>query len=256
MSAQVESIAARPSPPSVDNSLAASLLTFLLSVVAGATDVVGFLLLGGLFTAHITGNLVILAAHIVSGGAASLAAMLSVPVFIVMLGMARLFAEGLAAAGIASLRPLLMLQFLLLAGFLALGVSAGPRVGLDAPIVVVTGMFGVSAMAVQNVLVSISLKDAPRTAVMTSNIAKLTMDIGDMVFARDPDRVAEARRNARRTWHVIVGFGFGCALGAGCYKVGGQWSLAAPLGLALPTLALGLAVKPDEARPKKIPPKI
>ena len=32
-----------------------------------AVDVIGFLTLGGLFTAHITGNLVVLAAHFVTG---------------------------------------------------------------------------------------------------------------------------------------------------------------------------------------------
>ena len=34
----------------------------VLSVIAGATDSIGFLGLNGLFTAHITGNLVVLAA--------------------------------------------------------------------------------------------------------------------------------------------------------------------------------------------------
>jgi uncharacterized membrane protein YoaK (UPF0700 family) len=38
------------------------LLPTVLSTTAGATDVISFLALGGLFTAHTTGNLVILAA--------------------------------------------------------------------------------------------------------------------------------------------------------------------------------------------------
>ena len=54
--------------PSVDSSVATRLLPALLSVIAGSTDVISFLGLAGLFTAHITGNLVILAAHIVTGG--------------------------------------------------------------------------------------------------------------------------------------------------------------------------------------------
>ena len=44
------------------------LLPAVLSTTAGAVDVIGFLALGGLFTAHITGNVVILAAHYVVGG--------------------------------------------------------------------------------------------------------------------------------------------------------------------------------------------
>jgi Protein of unknown function (DUF1275) len=69
-------------------SLGVKLLTGVLSLTAGSVDVIGFLGLGGLLSAHITGNLVILAAHIVSGGTAQLAAILSVPVFMLVLCLA------------------------------------------------------------------------------------------------------------------------------------------------------------------------
>jgi uncharacterized membrane protein YoaK (UPF0700 family) len=231
--------------PSVDSSLATRLLPSVLSVTAGSVDVISFLGLGGLFTAHITGNLVILAAHITNGGAAQLAPMLSVPVFMVVLGLARLLAGGLEAIGLASLRPLLLLQFLLLAGFLALCVAAGPRSDPSAASMVVAGMLGVSAMAVQNALVQISLKEAPSTAVMTTNITRLTMDVGELLLRRDPDEVVKARRRAKHTWPAIVGFVVGCGLGAWCEVVAGLWSLALPAGLALVALALGLVSKLD-----------
>jgi uncharacterized membrane protein YoaK (UPF0700 family) len=68
--------------------------------------------------------------------------------------------------------PLLLLQLVLLAGFLVLCVSASPRIDPDAPTAILAGMLGVSAMAVQNALVQISLKGAPSTAVMTTNITR------------------------------------------------------------------------------------
>src|SRR5207245_674841 len=153
--------------PSVDRSLGTKLLPTVLSVIAGSVDVISFLGLGGLFTAHITGNLVILAAHVVSGSAAPLAPMLSVPVFMVVLGLTRVLAGGLESVGLASLRPLLLLQFLLLVGFLVLCVAAGPHIDPNAAHAILAGMLGVSAMAVQNALVQISLTGAPSTAVMT-----------------------------------------------------------------------------------------
>jgi uncharacterized membrane protein YoaK (UPF0700 family) len=67
---------------SVDSSLAAKLLPGVLSVIAGSVDVISFLRLGGLFAAHITGNLVILASHLVTGRAGPLTQILSVPIFI------------------------------------------------------------------------------------------------------------------------------------------------------------------------------
>src|ERR1700683_5758148 len=44
------------------------LLVAVLRMTAGLVDLFGFLAFGGLFTAHITGNIVILAAHYITGG--------------------------------------------------------------------------------------------------------------------------------------------------------------------------------------------
>ena len=82
-----------------------------------------------MFTAHITGNLVILASRIVSGDKSTVAPMLSVPVFMAVIGLTRLLVGGLESIGLASLRPLLLLQLLLLAGFFVICVAAGPAGG-------------------------------------------------------------------------------------------------------------------------------
>jgi uncharacterized membrane protein YoaK (UPF0700 family) len=229
---------------SVDSSPATKLLPTVLSVIAGSADVISFLGLGGLFTAHITGNLVILAAHLVTGAGAGLALMLSVPVFILALGLTRVLAAALEAAGQASLQPLLLLQFLLLTGFLALCVTGGPRIDPNAAPAILAGMLGVSAMAVQNALVQISLKGAPTTAVMTTNITHFVMDAGEVLLGRDPGEVATARRRAKHTWPAIVGFIAGAGLGAACFAAAGLWCLALPAGLGLLALAMGLAARP------------
>ena len=227
--------------PSVEESLCTKLLPFVLSAVAGSVDIIGFLALDRLFTAHITGNIVILAARFLADGAAPVAHVLSVPVFMVALILTRLLAAGLERLRFASLVPLLMLHFLLLSAFLVIGASAGPRFDPTAAMMVLAGMLGVSAMAVQYALVQISLTGAPSTAVMTTNISIFTMDVGEMLLARDPIGVAKAKRRAMHTWPAIVGFLVGCALGALGEAVTGLRSLALPAGLALLALALGIA---------------
>jgi uncharacterized membrane protein YoaK (UPF0700 family) len=158
--------------PSVDSTLGMKLLPNVLGLTAGAVDVISFLGLGGLFAAHITGNLVILAAQLVDGGVAPVAHVLSVPVFMAALGLTRLLASGLEMLGLATLRPLLALQALLLAGVFVIGVSAGAPFDPTAPRALTAGMLAVAAMAVQNAVVQISLTGAPSTALMTTNITR------------------------------------------------------------------------------------
>src|SRR5438445_10304403 len=94
------------------------LLPVVLSTTAGAVDVIGFLALGGLFTAHITGNLVIVAAHYVTGGFSQVGPLLAVPVFIAVLGVVTLAGGAIERAGYSPRRALLALQAAPLAGWL------------------------------------------------------------------------------------------------------------------------------------------
>jgi uncharacterized membrane protein YoaK (UPF0700 family) len=180
----------------------------------------------------------------------SFAHLLSVPVFILTLGLTKLLVAGLEAVGLASLRPLLLLQFLLLAGFLAFGVAAGSPAAPDAANAVLAGMLGVSAMAVQNALVQVSLKRAPATTVMTTDITRFMMDVGEVLLGNNPAQAAEARRRAQRTWPAIAGFTAGAGLGAACFAAIGLWALALPAGLALLALAMGVAATLDGVRPR------
>jgi uncharacterized membrane protein YoaK (UPF0700 family) len=206
-------------------------------VIAGSTDVIGFLGLNWLFTAHITGNIVVLAAHVVAGERAVFSYILSVPVFMLALLLARLLAGGLGRSGRSTLRPLLVLQLIFLAAFLVLCVAAGPWSSPGALLAIIAGMFGVAAMAVQNALVQISLKNSPTTAVMTTNVTHFMLDLGEVLVGRDPAQIAAARSRAMHILPVIVGFIIGCGLGAAGEAAAGWWSLALRAGLALLAMA-------------------
>ena len=223
---------------SVGDPLGTKLLIFVLSLIAGSVDVIGFLGLGTLFIAHVTGNLVILAATVAAGEHAPAAHLLSVPVFMIVLVAARVLAARLDRSGIVTLRPLLLLQFLLLSGFLAICIGVGSLTDPNAAIMIVATMLGVSAMAVQNALVQFSLKDAPSTAVMTTNLTRFVLDLGEVWLGTNPDSRAKAVTRARRTGVAIAGFVAGAGLGAWCQAHVGLWSLVLPTGLALAALAI------------------
>jgi uncharacterized membrane protein YoaK (UPF0700 family) len=222
----------------VGDRLGTKLLILVLSVIAGSVDVIRFLGLGALFIAHITGNLVVLAARIAAGEHASAAHLLSVPLFIIALFAVRLLAATLDRFGIATLRPLLLLQFLFLAGFLAISIEAGSPADPSAAVMIIAAMLGVSAMAVQNILVQVSLKEAPSTAVMTTNLTRFVVDLGEVWFGSDRGGRAKAAARARRTGIAIAGFVIGACLGAWCQARLGLWSLIMPTSLALAALAI------------------
>ncbi len=229
--------------PQVCISRCAGLLPVLLSVIAGSADVTSFLGLG-LFSAHVTGNLVILTAHIVARRADNTCLVLSVPIFILVLGLARLLVAGLETLRLSLLRPLLLLQFLMLGGSFVLGLASGRHPAPEARGIIVAGQLSVAAMAVQNALVQLSLHGSPTTAVMTTNLTRLIMDVGEVLWGCAPAEVAKARHRAKHTWPVILGFTAGAGLGAACFAAAGLKSLGLPAALAALALLMSLVARP------------
>lgn len=231
------------SPPRtrIDDSNDPKLLSFVLGLTAGTVDVIGCLGLGGLLIAHITSNLVFLAARLASDEPVQLSYVLAVPVFIVVLLTTRVLAPRLERMRIASLLPALFLQFVLLLAFYTICHRAGPRADPNSASMIFAGMLGVSAMAVQNALARVSLSDAPSMVVITTNITAFTFDIAEMLLSQHMHRAARARDRARNTWPAIAGFVVGYALGAVYEHDVGLQSLALPTVLALLAFALALS---------------
>jgi uncharacterized membrane protein YoaK (UPF0700 family) len=214
------------------------LLPAVLSTTAGAVDVIGFLALGGLFTAHVSGNLCVLAAHYTIGGFSQVGPLLSVPVFIAVVGVVMLAFGRVEQA--RSRRALLVLHAALLAVCLGLWAGFGPFADPDGPMAVLVGMLAVAAMATQNALVRLALQDAPATAVMSTNITQLAIDLATLARDRgDADELARARRRGSMIFPVVVAFVGGCAAGAALEVSFGLWALALPVALAALAVALG-----------------
>jgi uncharacterized membrane protein YoaK (UPF0700 family) len=216
------------------------LLPAVLSTTAGAVDVVGFLALGGLFTAHITGNAVVVAAHYITGGFSQVGPLVAVPVFVAVLGAVTVASVAIESAGYGSRRGLMVLHAGLLAGCLGLGIAFGPFEDADRLMAVLVGMLAVAAMATQNALVKLALPGAPTTAVMTTNTTQLIVDL--CAFARgsgEPEELARTWRRATLTFPCVVGFVAGCAAGAALEIHFGLWALVLPALLAVLAVALG-----------------
>lgn len=207
-----------------------------MAFVGGYVDVIGFVLLFGLFVAHATGNLVMLGVAL-AGDAGGLATkLLALPVFI-----------GAAAATYALIRwrdargqpcevLVLALQAVLLLAFMLLTVAALPATVADKPAVMLAGLVGVVAMAVQNVGARAVFSHLAPTTMMTGNVTQLAIDIVDLIAARGgPDAALKAR--ILKTWPPIAAFALGALGGAVGVLMAGAWSLA----LAV-VLVAGLAV--------------
>ncbi len=207
------------------------MMPVLLAIIAGAVDTTSFLALSGLFAAQVTGNIVLLGATLVlghPGGAWSKLAAL--PVFV--LGV------WLASLAVSRFRPpnpgrlLLCAELVLVLAALATAVMRGPFVDADHPWGFSVGMLLVMAMAIQNAFGPLAARDTPSTTVMTSNMARLFVDLA-MLLSRppaDPSERDRAGRQARLLAREGGGFLLGCAAGALCHLVLRDWALVVPAG--------------------------
>src|SRR5262245_28148184 len=199
-------------------------------------DVIGFVSLK-LFTAHITGNLVVIAALVMTGGPPNRALMLAVPMFMVAGARVWVIAKASDRRGTALARPLLLVQFLLLTVLLIYSVIDNPAANPRGVSAVVATMIAVSAMACQFALLRLSLPVAPSTAVMTGNLTNAVLSLLD-TLSRSTPLMAGAKERLENTVQLIVGFCAGCIAGAAAVSWFGNWAWALPALLAGAALLL------------------
>src|SRR5260370_26463768 len=213
-------------------------LPALLSVSAGMADLTGFFTLGHIFTAHVTGNLVVAAAAAVHGGTFNPAQILAIPVFMVAVATVWLIAQASDRRGPSLARLLLLVQFLLLAAVLIFSIltrpSADPQ-GVAAGIAVVIAG---AAMACQYALLRLAIPDAISAAVMTGNLTNTALSLMDLLSKHRALLPVDAGR-LRRSWRLLLGFLLGCVVSASAVSVLGDWTWSLPVALS----ALAIAIR-------------
>ena len=229
---------ARPTADTAGPSQWETRLPVLLSVIAGMVDLIGFLTLGHIFTAHITGNLVVLAAVLVSGGPVNLAQALAIPVFMLAVAAVWLLTKAAGTRGPRLTRMLLVIQFLLLAGVLTFSVATHPSANPKGLLAGITIEIAVSAMACQFALLRLALPGAPSTAVMTGNLTTTVLSLLDTIWSRHPVMEGAAQR-LRHFLPVVIGFFGGCVVAAVAVTWLGDWVWSLPTVLAGAAVASG-----------------
>ena len=199
--------------------------SFVLSAVSGFVDTAGFILLSGIFTAHVTGNLVLAGAAMAgqqwSGGVWTRLALM--PVFMLGIVGASLLAQR---GGAHSVRRALMMEAFALLGFLVIGVAMdAPGTPFSAQALFIIATPAVMAMGIQNALMRDALKNFLPTTMMTGNTTQFTLDL--LANFKAPN--AEARARLSRFGNVLAGFVSGAALGALGAATLRFWSVALPL---------------------------
>ena len=211
-------------------------LPTLLSVIAGMVDVIGFLSLG-IFTAHVTGNIVVIGALIVRHSRVNPAQIMAIPVFILAVAGTWLIAKASGRHGTSLMRPLLLIQFLLITCVLIFSAITKPSANPHGLMATIAAMIAVSAMACQFALLRLALPVAPSTAVMTGNLTNAVLGFVD---SRSPTRPLMKSDSRRLTGalHLLIGFFVGCVLATAALMYLGDWAWLLPAVLAALAVAL------------------
>lgn len=209
----------------------------LLSIIAGMVDLTGFFTLGSIFTAHVTGNLVVAAAAAVRGGPWNLAQALAIPVFMLAVAAAWLIARASNLHGVALTRLLLAVQFVLLLAVLVFAVKTAPSANPHGLMAGIAVMIAVCAMAFQYALLRLAMPKTVSTAVMTGNLTNTVLSLMDLLSPRQPLMSAD-RGRLRSSLRLLIGFLVGCIVAAAAISVLGDWSWSLPVVLAALAIAI------------------
>lgn len=189
-----------------------------LSAISGYVDTVGFVGLFGLFTAHVTGNFVLIGAALANSTGDVLLKLLVFPVFIAAVAASRLIVLAMERRQRPPLATLLLVQLGLLCGFLIFGWLGEPISSSVSWMAMAAGASGAAAMGMQNGTAKLALAALAPTTVMTGNVTQLVIDVVDLMRGAGGEATRERSKALALS---IAGFGVGAITGAlGYYFVG------------------------------------
>ncbi len=201
----------------------------LLCLVTGMVDAYGYMTLGHVFAANMTGNTVLLAIAAVSG---ELASSVNYALTLCAFAAGAVFGASLKRASGRAYVPLLLAALLLA----AISLAAPGRMGMLGAIAIVMGLQAASVSKFGTTTL--------QTVVITGPIVRLAEGLVDLLWPGGGDArvAADASAHNGLAW---IAYGTGGALGATGVLLGGR-----PLMLTVPALLLlaaaaELAIEPQ-----------
>jgi uncharacterized membrane protein YoaK (UPF0700 family) len=215
------------------------LVPLLLTFNAGYVDAAGFLTLG-VFSTHVTGNIVTLLAAFVYGGSGTIAKLLAFPVFCIVIVLVRFVEYPLHRIGAPAFRIMLALMLLLLIAAAVLAMHFGPFPDPDQRIALITAITVVAAMAIQNAAYRSHLPRYPSSTARTGTSTQVMLDAADLLrFGAAPAHRAALRFRFSRMAASIATFATGCGAAALCFALRGMAVFILPAVLAALITMLG-----------------
>lgn len=204
------------------------------SFIAGFVDTVGFVALFGVFTAHVTGNFVLLGAELARPSSGVLIKLLAFPAFVMAVIAATLLVNWVERRDLSGERCLLTLQVLLMIAFMLCGMAAEPLSDPAAGLALLAGMLGAAAMGVQNAAARLLYPKLSPSTVMTGNVTQLVIECVKGITSLKEDFKIQVRR---LIWPVIS-FALGAITGALGFVSFGFLALLLPICLLIGLLTL------------------
>jgi uncharacterized membrane protein YoaK (UPF0700 family) len=214
-----------------------------LGFLAGYVDTLGFLALFGLFTAHVTGNFILIGAALADPGSMPiLLKFLAFPAFIAGVVAGRLLVASCEQRMRKALRPafvLELLELLLLALFMVFGMMASTGNTPDGW-AMASGLLGAAAMGAHSATSRLLLGHLAPTSMMTGNVTQMVIDAVDRLRGHDDPELRA--RLGKFAW-PLLSFALGCMLAAFGFQLAGFLALVVPLLILVALIAVGEPVE-------------
>jgi uncharacterized membrane protein YoaK (UPF0700 family) len=202
-----------------------------LGFLAGYVDTLGFVALFGLFTAHVTGNFVLIGASLTrESNSGLLIKFMAFPAFIIGIAIVRLLVMKCASYPnrIRVAQTAISIQLCLLIGFMATGIHATPIGNEQTPFLIFCGMLGAAAMGVHSAYTRLLMTHLPPTSMMTGNVTQIVLDVLELILGKGD---ASIRERISKFFWPMAAFGIGAIGAAMCYVQFGFWALLLPIAI-------------------------